>query len=333
MAITSGFFDSIDGDRKYNAEQMSNYFDGLISNGIYENIGDRFVVTARTDGFLGVNVGTGRAIINCHWIKNDATVSLTLDPSDIQYPRIDAIVLRLDKRESGRNINIVVKTGVPSLSPSVPSLTRNDNVYELMLAAVTVGKNAGTIVQSNISDRRSSSLCGWVTGVIKQVDTSDLFLQWQSAYESYYEQATSDFDDYMEVKKREFEAWFTSLTKTLNVDMQLTKYQRTVYTNGITQIVSVGIPEYDSENDILFAFIGGVLLVEDDEYTITGTGENAWIVLNQEIIGENTVTFIVLKNVIGKSVMTAGEVTAQILTGTATGTKAGKSEKIDEVII
>lgn len=29
----------------------------------------------------------------------------------------------------------------------------------------------------------------------------------------------------------------------------------------------------------------------------------------------------------------AGEVTAQILTGTATGTKAGKSEKIDEVII
>ena len=76
-----------------------------------------------------------------------------------------------------------------------------------------------------------------------------------------------------------------------------------------------------------------LLLVEDDEYTITGTGENAWIVLNQEIIGENTVTFIVLKNVIGKSVMTAGEVTAQILTGTATGTKAGKSEKIDEVII
>lgn len=328
MAITSGFFDSIDGDRKYNAEQMSNYFDGLISNGIYENIGQRFVVTARTDGFLGVNVGTGRAIINCHWIKNDATVSLTLNPSDIQYPRIDAIVLRLDN-ESGRNIDIAVKTGVPSPTPSAPSLTRNQNIYELMLAAVTVGKNAGTIPQGNISDRRSSSLCGWVTGVIKQVDTSDLFLQWQTAYEQQFDA----FDDYMEVKKREFEAWFTSLTKTLNVDMQLTKYQRTVYTNGITQIVSVGIPEYDSENDILFAFIGGVLLVEDDEYTITGTGENAWIVLNQEIIGENTVTFIVLKNVIGKSVMTAGEVTAQILTGTATGTKAGKSEKIDEVII
>ncbi len=329
MAITSGFFDSINGDRRYNAEQMSNYFDGLISNGIYENIGQRFVVTARTDGFLGVNVGTGRAIINCHWIKNDATVSLTLDPSDIQYPRIDAIVLRLDKTESGRNIDIAVKTGVPSPTPSAPSLTRNQNIYELMLAAVTVGKNAGTISQSNISDRRSSNLCGWVTGVIKQVDTSDLFLQWQTAYEQQFDA----FDDYMEVKKREFEAWFTSLTKTLNVDMQLTKYQRTVYTNGITQIVSVGIPEYDSENDILFAFIGGVLLVEDDEYTITGTGENAWIVLNQEIIGENTVTFIVLKNVIGKSVMTAGEVTAQILTGTATGTKAGKSEKIDEVII
>lgn len=329
MAITSGFFDSIDGDRKYNAEQMSSYFDGLISNGIYENIGQRFVVTARTDGFLGVNIGTGRAIINCHWIKNDATVSLTFDPSDIQYPRIDAIVLRLDKTESGRNIDIAVKTGVPSPTPSAPSLTRNQNIYELMLAAVTVGKNAGTIVQSNISDRRSSSLCGWVTGVIKQVNTSDLFLQWQTAYEHQFDA----FDDYMEAKKKEFNDWFSSLTKTLNVDMQLTKYQNTVYTFGIATSVSIGIPEYDSKNDILFAFIGGVLLVEDDEYTIVGTGEEAYIVLKKEIIGENTVTFVVLKNIIGKSVMTAGEVTAQILTGTATGTKAGKSEKIDEVII
>lgn len=302
MAITSGFFDSIDGDRKYNAEQMSNYFDGLISNGIYENIGQRFVVTARTDGFLGVNVGTGRAIINCHWIKNDATVSLTLNPSDIQYPRIDAIVLRLDKTESGRNIDIAVKTGVPSPTPSAPSLTKNQNIYELMLAAVTVGKNAGTISQGNISDRRSSSLCGWVTGVIKQVDTSDLFLQWQTAYEQQFDA----FDDYMAEKKKEFEAWFTSLTKTLNVDMQLTKYQRTVYTNGITQIVSVGIPEYDSENDILFAFIGGVLLVEDDEYAIVGTGEEAYIVLKKEIIGESVFTFIILKSVIGKSVVTVG---------------------------
>ena len=29
MAITYGFFNSVDGDRKYNAEQMSTYFDGL----------------------------------------------------------------------------------------------------------------------------------------------------------------------------------------------------------------------------------------------------------------------------------------------------------------
>ena len=40
MAITSGFFNSVNDDRPYNAEQMTLYFEGLISNGI---IGENFV--------------------------------------------------------------------------------------------------------------------------------------------------------------------------------------------------------------------------------------------------------------------------------------------------
>lgn len=327
MAITSGFFDSLNGDRRYNAEQMSNYFDGLISNGIYESIGQRLVVTRGTG--MTVNVGTGRAIINCHWLKNDAQVTLELDPSDVQYSRIDAIVLRLDKTESGRAIDITVKTGTPSLNPITPSLTRTQDVYELMLASVTIEKNATTIEQKNISDRRSSSLCGWVTGIIKQVDTSDLFLQWQDAYESYFEQATSDFDDYMAAKKAEFSTWFNSLTRTLNVDTSITKYQNTVTVTGETNEIIIGIPEYNSENDVLFAYVGGVLFVEDDEYTISGTGSTAKIILKKNLLGENHVTFVVLKNVIGKSVLIGGEIT-QILNGTSTGTQAGQSERVNE---
>ena len=45
MAITYGFFNAIkqsDGtyDRMYNADQMSTYFEGLISDGIYESVDD-----------------------------------------------------------------------------------------------------------------------------------------------------------------------------------------------------------------------------------------------------------------------------------------------------
>lgn len=40
MAVTYGFFNSVNGDRKYNADQMSSYFDGLVTDGVYEKIGD-----------------------------------------------------------------------------------------------------------------------------------------------------------------------------------------------------------------------------------------------------------------------------------------------------
>lgn len=304
MAITSGFFNSVNGDRTYNAEQMSTYFEGLVSDGIYENIGDKFVVTAGTG--MSINIGSGRALIKSHWIKNDATLTLTLDAADVQLARIDAIVLRLDVTESGRNIDIAIKKGTPAQTPVSPTVTRNNNIYELMLATVRINRNVTSIIQSNITDTRSSSQCGWVTGIIKQVDTSQLFLQWQTAYENYYAQATAEFDAYMAAKQTEFASWFSSLTATLNVDTSITKYQNTVTVTGETTEISIGIPEYDSENDVLFTYIGGVFFIEGDEYTVSGAGDTAKITLVKGLRGENTATFVVLKNIIGQSVLAGG---------------------------
>ena len=299
MAITSGFFDSIDGDRKYNAEQMSNYFEGLVSDGIYENIGDRLAVTA--GGGMTVNVGTGRALIECHWIKNDASLTLTIDPADVQLSRVDAVALRLDKTESGRNIDIVVKKGSSTIPPS---MTNTESVHELCLAYVHVPKNATQISQSNISDTRGSSLCSWVTGIIKQVDTADLFLQWQTAYEEYYANSTAAFDEYIAAKQAAFDEWFSTLTGTLHVDTSLKKYQNTVVTTTETNEILIGIPEYET-GDILFAHVGGVLFIEDDEYTISGTGSTAKIILKNTLRPGNPVTFIVIKNIIGGDVIAA----------------------------
>ena len=40
MAFTYGFFNSLNGDRKYTAEQLSSIFDGLITDGVFDSIGD-----------------------------------------------------------------------------------------------------------------------------------------------------------------------------------------------------------------------------------------------------------------------------------------------------
>lgn len=323
MAITSGFFDSISGDRTYNASQMSTYFEGLVSDGIYENIGNRFIVQASSG--MSVTVGTGRALIKSRWIKNDAAVTLTLDAADLQLNRIDAIVLQLDLTESGRDIDIVIKKGTPAASPTKPSITRTADVYELCLAYISVNKNTASIVQSNISDQRSSSLCGWVTGLVKQVDTSDLFLQWQAAYEQQF----ADFDAYMEAKKTEFENWYSTLTEELRVDTTITKYQNTVETSGQTTEITIGIPEYDSSNDILFVYINGVFFIEGNEYEIVGSGESAKIILVKDIRGDNEVTFVVLKNVIGKKVISVGQPTS-ISNGSANSV-IGAAEYLDTI--
>ena len=95
MAISYGFFNSINQDRTYNADQMSEYFDGLVSNGVYESVGSAMQVTAGEG--LAVNVQSGRAIIDCKWIKNDAAQAITLTTAHVLLPRYTAIVIRLDR--------------------------------------------------------------------------------------------------------------------------------------------------------------------------------------------------------------------------------------------
>ncbi len=158
MAITSGFFNSINGDRKYTAEQIGNYFEGIISNGILRGIGNEFTVQAG-DG-MNIKIGTGRAIINCHWIKNSTIVTLPISAANPQYNRIDAVKLRLDLNEASRKIEIIVDTGIPNSAAKTP--TRSGNVYELIIAYVNVTAGATNITQNNITDCRSGKYCGWV---------------------------------------------------------------------------------------------------------------------------------------------------------------------------
>ena len=299
MAITSGFFNSVSGDRLYNAEQMTLYFEGLIGNGIYENIGDKFQVTAGEG--MTVTVGTGRAMIKSRWVKNDAAVTLQIDAASSQYNRYDAIFLRYNANT--REIGLVLVKGENTSGvPSSPHYIRTNDIYDLQLAVVKVMKNTTAITQDMIVDFRMSALCGFVTGLIKQVDTSTLYDQWQAAYENYYAQTTAALDAYFEAKKAEYETWFASLTQELRVDTTLKSYYNTVAVSGsATSSVMIGISEYDSNADIFFAYANGVYLVGGIDYTVSGTGETAKINLTKPLTGTNSVNFVVIKPVIGEN--------------------------------
>jgi hypothetical protein len=290
MAIKSGFFNSLNGDRKYNAEDMSEYFDGLITDGVFESIGNKLQVTA-TGSDMTININSGRAMIDCHWLKNDSAYNITLSPADVQLSRYDSIGIKLDYNE--RAITFIVHEGNLGTAPVISRPSNTESIKYLWLADIRVSSGVSSVRQGNIIDRRGTSICPWVTGLIKQVDTSQLFSQWQHACQSFYNELNAYFDD----KKAEYENWFSTLTETLTVDTYIQKYQNSYEVTKETMELSIGIPEYDNTKDILFANINGVEFIEGVDYQISGDK----IVLFNSIKGDNQITFIVLKSKIGSS--------------------------------
>lgn len=182
MAITSGFFNSIDHDRVYNAEEMSNYFEGLVYNGVYETVGNALKVVVNNG--LTLNVLTGRAMIDCRWLKNDTAYGITLEASDLQLDRIDRIVVKLDL--TNREMTLEAVKGEFASNPTPPTLTDTDTVKYLTVAYVKVNHGATNLIQDNIQDRRGTSDCPYVTALGKGIGVQKL----QNSYVVETEQST-----------------------------------------------------------------------------------------------------------------------------------------------
>lgn len=286
MAVRYGYFNSVDGDRKYNAEDMTMYFKGLVSDGIYQTIGNMFAVTA-TSG-LTVSIGTGRALVNMHWIECDAPFTITFDAASVSSDTYQLIVLRCNLSDNVRSVGVFTKTS----SDGTILLTNNDTVTELCIARVRIRANASSISQSDIRDYRGSSYCPWITGLIKQVDVSHLNAQ----FYKYYEEQTAELEAYMAQQKASFDSWLSSLQRELQVNTKLKKYQYSYETTAENEREIPLISNYE-DGDVLLAHINGVLYVEGDEYTIDA--ENQKIILKKPATKDNLITQILIKSIIG----------------------------------
>ena len=205
MAISFGFFNSVNGDRKYNAAMIGRYLQYIVSDGVFAYDSTSLQVLAN-DG-MEVQVSAGRGMLDHHYMENDAPITLTLAAGGSQ-DRIDAVVMYVDMTE--RACGIVVKQGTPAARPVRPAMTRTDVRKEYMLASIYVTKLTSSITQSNITDTRpDTTVCGWVTGIIKQVDTAALFAQWQAAYEEAY----AELGEYTAAQKAAWDAFFTSVAE------------------------------------------------------------------------------------------------------------------------
>ena len=291
MSVTYGFFNSIDGDRVYNADQMSTYFKGLIGQGVYEDVGGALQVLADTG--MTVKVQTGRAIIDYKWLENDAVESVQINTASAVLPRYTAVVVRLDV--ANRLIEFGTVDGTAASSPSYPAMTNTTTIKEICLAMVYVAAGATSITQANITDTRPSALCGWVTGLIKQVNTSTLWLQWQAAYQAYYDAMTEQFQE-----------WFDSLTQQLNINTFIKHFDWHYYLPASTTGFYLRQQGYTySESDIINVYINGLYAVNGVDYTLSVSGGEATIT-GLPSGTEKVVDVQVLRSQIGFYVITTG---------------------------
>ena len=213
MSVTSGFFTSTNGDRKYSAEQMSAIFDGIVNDGVYESIGDRFAVTPTTG--LSFTVGTGRGWFNKVWILNDSAVTFTLDSADVLLSRIDAVVIDVDKNVATRAATIKVVKGTAASSPSSPTLVDEASHKQYPIAYINVAPNQASITAADVLYKVGSDECPYVTGILQTISVEEHLIRFAEQWDSWFTAETTadagEFDDFMTDKQAEFSAWYDTV--------------------------------------------------------------------------------------------------------------------------
>lgn len=177
-----GFFNAVETssgvyDRTYNAEDFANYFSKFISNGVFVDPTDGLKVSAQSG--LKVTVKAGSAYIDGYYYELIEDTTLTIQVNSSSYVQTDSVVVRLDK--VNRKMSLELKRNNTSVS-------RTSTVKELQLATIKKDVGSFSVSAADITDKRPyNDVCGFVTGVIQQISTSDLFSQFTAIFNEWFD--------------------------------------------------------------------------------------------------------------------------------------------------
>ena len=163
----------------------------------------------------------------------------------------------------------------------------------MSLALIRVNKQTTTLTNAMITDTRAdSSVCGWVTGLIQQVDTSTLFTQWQTAYSDYYAMIKQQLDDFM-----------ATLTDELRVNTYVVEFKKIQnLTSGSSATITLDMSNYTYDSrDVIDVYINGLKAISGSDYSLAVSGGVARVTVN--VGGSSSITnrveIRVLKSIIG----------------------------------
>ncbi|MFK4963313.1 pyocin knob domain-containing protein [Lactococcus formosensis] len=216
MTQSSFPWNDVNGDRLYDADDFMRFFAAFMKTGVVMSFKEGLRVRSAQNG-MNIQVGGGSAVIGGSSYMNDEAIAIQINVASSVQDRTDSVVLRMDK--NARDTYLCYK-------PSDTTVVRNDIIFELQLATITVKMNATQITDADIKDKRSDpTVCGWSTP-FDNINVDGIIDQ----YKVIFERADTDF-----------QIWFQNLKDQLD-DNQAANLQNQIDTiNGI--IVQKDIPE------------------------------------------------------------------------------------------
>ena len=214
MAERSGFFPYVAGDTnsEYTSDWLAKYIAAIIGNGVY---GGELAVTAG-DG-MTVTLPAGRAWINGYHYRNDGPLTLPVDNADGVLHRKDTVVLRWDV--NARSITAQVLKGTPASTATAPAIIRSVEQFDLKIAEISIPAGTTAITQALITDTRlDNSVCGIVTGVVKQANTTALYNQIQSDLAGFKATNEAGFTTWSTQQKASFDTFLAGIKDALDGD-------------------------------------------------------------------------------------------------------------------
>lgn len=274
MAQKSGFFNALleagVRDRKYNADDFSDNLAVVISSGVLRSANDDLKVTANG---LNLTVAEGRGWINGHYFRNTTAYTMPTISPPTGGSRIDRVVLRLDKTITVRSISIQYVQGTAATTPVAPALTRNDNIYEICLAEITVTANA---VNVSVKDTRGDAdICGWVY-------------------------STSGDNSFFTSLDNEFNEWFEDVKDTLSSVTLFKRYKWETTLGAAASTVTFNIPQYDADTCFIEVYVNGLLA---DNYSQSGST----LTFGTSLLAGTEVTVLAFKSIDGTGIMSVAD--------------------------
>lgn len=228
--VKSGFFNSLkdssgNADRTYGAADFSEIFNGIITDGVYEHVGDCFKIENVTDTELTVK--PGRCWLNGCWMANTEDLVLSnrmnqggLQPIEGTY-WYTVVYIEVDKSVSGRKVSIKTESGTAYYDTEPVPLHSTDEIFRYRIADIKnyYGDVVEGVVPHSVDFKVGSDELPFVNCPLESISLEEHFKRWEQEFDALEDEHKKTFSDNLETIMYEWNTWFSGAKSTLDEDV------------------------------------------------------------------------------------------------------------------